>query len=96
VALKGALPVPSAPMATFDSRLSGLYLQLGRSIAGTLRCGVCDGEQPCPGELAAHYLREGWPTCCGETMSLVAEAPILSAEEAPPHPTPAPQASRRA
>jgi len=68
----------------FHPDFDAYFRAAGKRIAGVLHCGTCDTEQPCPADLAEHYLRNGWPLCCNETMSLV------SASEAQEGPDPAP------
>src|SRR4051794_5388609 len=44
-----------------------------------LRCGTCDKVTDCsPGDLM-HYVRQGWPQCCGETMALFIEERLSGA-----------------
>lgn len=54
------------------ARLSGLHTHVADALPRPLRL-VCDRcareERPTPA-LVAHYLRHGWPRCCGETMKL--------------------------
>lgn len=38
---------------------------------GILRCGTCGGEQPVGG--IARSLSNGWPSCCGLTMTWVTQ-----------------------
>lgn len=47
-----------------------MFKEAAERIAGILRCGTCGAKRPCPAAEAERYLRAGWPTCCGETMTL--------------------------
>jgi hypothetical protein len=59
--------------AELIARLSGLHDALGRTLVAQpkrLRCSQCIRSQSITATEAAHYLRTGWPTCCGHTMVL--------------------------
>lgn len=57
-------------------------------IAGLLRCPTCEAiETFNPAELEK-YARSGWPTCCGETMTLFTETRKPLAEVKPKGDTP--------
>lgn len=55
------------------------HLAVHKSIATSipeiirLECGVCGIAQPCNWDQTVTYLRNGWPKCCGYTMSLITE-----------------------
>ncbi|HEY1380696.1 MAG TPA: hypothetical protein VGF55_28095 [Gemmataceae bacterium] len=40
------------------------------AVADILRCGVCGRAVVCGLGDALRYVRDGWPTCCGEVMLL--------------------------
>lgn len=48
----------------------GLHKLLGAVLAGELSCDKCAKAQPCSAEQATAFLRSGWPSCCGRTMTL--------------------------
>jgi hypothetical protein len=60
----------------FLPNLAAYFRRAGKRIAGELRCARCGFWMTCPPERATHYLREGWPLHCGETM-------LLTPKEAP-------------
>lgn len=50
---------------------NAMYGEMAAACTGHLECPKCKSRKPCPAERANHYLRHGWPRCCGVTMSLV-------------------------
>ncbi|HJZ90707.1 MAG TPA: hypothetical protein VKE40_07510 [Gemmataceae bacterium] len=42
--------------------------------AKVLRCYACGRTVACTEEEVTRYTQTGWPSCCGETMSLFAPA----------------------
>jgi hypothetical protein len=62
---------PSRLMALRALRSAqSLYRKLGEAVAGELVCGVCKRREPCDGRRAAACLASGWPSCCGQPMTL--------------------------
>lgn len=55
------------------NKLSGIHAAIAADVSTPddfLRCRVCGEEWPCTADDFARYLRTGWPTCCGQTMTL--------------------------
>jgi hypothetical protein len=50
--------------------------------ARVLICRKCNKSTPCSPEDLMCYMREGWPKCCGETMTLFIEAKLPGGDKA--------------
>jgi hypothetical protein len=50
-----------------------------------LRCSLCHRVQPSSATETLHFVRSGWPRCCGEVMALVNEDERLGDETATDH-----------
>lgn len=46
-----------------------------RTTTRLLRCGTCGRVKACSQAELLRFTRQGWPTCCGEVMAVVTEAP---------------------
>lgn len=79
----------------FSPDFNRYFRDAAKRIAGVLRCGSCGAEQPCPADLAEHYLRNGWPIHCSETMSLASDTPDQEDEHPSPLPPGTPHRPRR-
>ena len=54
------------------SKAKTLHLDIAKDVypnGGELKCKICGYKRLISVEVIAIYLKDGWPQCCGETLS---------------------------
>lgn len=61
----------------------GIHSAIARDLAGLggiLRCGECGTQDSLTAYGIASYLRDGWPVCCGYTMTWITQKELDEGE----------------